>query len=657
MDKTFDLFEIYKNVFDHGDLAIFVFKVIKKSEDYDYQFLLTNQTHQKLTGITLKEIQNKYLMELKSIVPTEELKKIKEHYDTCAREKKMIEYEEEIIIKGKKTYWFTKLTPILHNGEVDIIIGASIDISKLKQYENTIINQLSILDILVKNTPVGIAITDSNFHIIFYNPRFLKIWELNEETLKSDKQVFFHMLKQIKNRKKVYPKIMEVVNKRKIGTIRYIRLKNKIIEFLIIPMYHDQTFSGYFGFYNDVTKDYVYKKRLKKMLIQLRLANKSKSEFLANISHELRTPLTTIIGLTDIIKNHIKESSLAKYISIIEESSQVLLNIIQDLLDLSSIELGTVKIQNQPFLLSKPIELLIQTYKMHCQKKNLKFLYTTNLETFPFVYGDEKRLYQIINNLLSNSFKFTNVGFIHLKVFAKEQNEDEIKIHIIVEDTGIGIPEHRLDEIFEKFKKFDELNVNPQGTGIGLAIVKEFVKLMNGNISVQSKVGVGTSFEILLPFKKYKEPINVNVAEQTVEEILETYKFLLENKKILISEDAIEIQLLLKKYLENTGLKYDIVSNGIEVLEKIKKNTYDVILLDLRMPIMDGFETFRQIDSKIKSNTPIAALTAYSSEIDIRKTKELGFTTHISKPIKRKDLILKIIELLKTKERITQNQK
>ncbi|MCX7809591.1 MAG: ATP-binding protein [Leptospiraceae bacterium] len=650
MDSDLLLENLYKYVFDSSELAIFIFEVIEnpdaqsEEEKYQYKFIVTNSTHQKLTNISLKEIQNKFLWELNTIVPEEYLKEIKKRYDRCVMQKATIDYEEEIVIKNQKTYWFTKLVPVLKNDKVQFVIGMSIDISTRKELEIQVKNYNKLLDKLVNTLPVGIAITNQQYHIIFYNEMFLKMWNLKKEDIKDDKLIFLKVLRQIKNRKNVYPKIMEIVRNHKRGVIKFLQLEKRYIRMEIFPLIDEQkNFQGTIGIYVDRTKDIIQEKQLKQALKKAEIANKSKTEFLVNISHELRTPLTTIIGITELLQNQVSED-LLKFIYMIQDSSNILKNLIEDLLDLSAIELQNIRIENKPFLLNKPIDLLVNTYKIHCSNKRIDFYYETNLTNFPVV-GDEKRIYQIINNLLSNALKFTSTGYIVLRILKEKEEENSIDLRIEVEDTGIGIPEDKINFIFDRFTKFDEFNINPTGIGVGLSLVKEFVRLMNGKIEVFSEVGKGTLFKIWLNLSKAQTISIDRMQEMSIEEILEKHKPLLENKKVLVAEDTLEIQMLIKKYLSDTGLIVEVVSNGLEVLETLKKKEFDLILLDIRMPVMDGINTFLQIDEKVKKKTPIAALTAYAMEDDINKTKELGFVAHISKPIKRKELLINIIKI------------
>ncbi len=653
--------DFYKVIFELSDLAIFIFEVIEEQNhnshtpQYKYKFILTNTTHQKLTGITLDEIQNKFLWDLETIIPKEQLQTINNRYDLCSRGKKQIEYEEEILIKNQMTYWYTKLIPIIQDDKVKIIIGMSIDISKLKSIQKQLEERNYLIENLLRNSPIGIAVTNEDIHIIYYNEKFLKIWNLDHNIIKDDKKVFLKIVKQIKNRNIVYPKIKKIIESRKKGIIKYLRLNKKYIQMEIYPFFffkdnNEKIFAGYLGIYVDKTKEYFQEKQLQKALKEAQIAYKTKTDFLATVSHELRTPLTTIIGLTDLIKQSNKDPEIQNYVQMIDQSANYLLNLVQDILDLSSFELKSKKIEEKPFLLYRPIELLINSYKFHCNQKNLQFVFTTDINEFPIVISDEKRLYQIINNLLSNALKFTRNGRIDLRLFKENEDEDFINIVIEVEDTGIGISEEDLPYIFKKFKKLDEFNINPQGIGIGLSLVKEIISLMGGNIQVDSKLGEGTKFQVHLSLRKQKAIKPLNLETLDIDEIINQFKPKLENKKILIAEDTIDIQFIIKKFLGDLNVKFDIVSNGIEALHKIHQNSYDLILLDIRMPVMDGISTFIQIPDHIKKTTPIAALTAFSMEEDIKKTKEVGFIDHIIKPIKKKEFILKIIQLLVNKK-------
>ncbi|MFN3603171.1 MAG: response regulator [Leptonema sp. (in: bacteria)] len=633
----------YLDVLFHvSDLAIFIFQVEEKDNDYIYKFITTNPTHQKLTGIALSEIENKTLFELQDTVPLMHLKEIKKRYDTCVRSKRIYEYEEEIWIKGKLTYWFTKLIPVLENGKVKIIIGMALDISNKKKLETQIDQQTKLLNKLLEVSPFGIAVTDANLNIIYYSPNFLKIWNLTEEQMSNNKQVFIKMLKQIKNRKKIYPKIIQSFRERKQNTIRYLILKKRIVEMIVFPIFSSaNTLESYVGIYIDQTKSYLQSKKIKKILKNAILANKTKTEFLTNISHELRTPLTTILGVTEILKSQTLTESNQKYVDMIHHSSKLLLSLIDDILELSLIESNALQFKNESFSLFKMIEYLVQTYKFHCEQKDLKFIYKTNLVKDIILHADRKRIYQIINNLLSNAVKFTSKGFVEFQVIKEKETFEQVHLNFIVKDSGIGISKSELPFIFDKFKKNENIEINPTGTGIGLSLVKEFVTKMKGNIEVDTELGKGTQFSVKLtiPFIQEKEFFFPKKSEN-----YQQYLPFLKEKKILVAEDSIDIQLLVKKFLEETQMEVIFANDGYEAIQKAKEHLLDIILLDMRMPRLDGFKAIKEIETI--SQAPIIAFTAYSDSEDKNTYLNLGFSDYIKKPFSKNELLEKIIKNL-----------
>ncbi len=631
-------------LYNFSELAIFIFQVLEKEKHYEYKFIHTNPTHQKLTGIKLSEIENKTLFELQDLVPFEELKKIKERYDLCVNTKKIYEYKEIIPIKGKNTYWYTKLIPLVEEDRVHTVIGMSIDISYLMKLEEQFESQFQLLQDLLKFSPVGIAVTNENLHIVYYNQMFLKIWKLQEEQISNDRLIFIKMIKQIKNRKKVYPRIIQSFQERKANSIKFLILKNKIIQMDVYPIFSvpKKKLQYYVGIYVDRTKEYLNIKKTKDALKKALLANKVKTEFLANISHELRTPLTTIIGLSELLIDKTETKFNAKYINMIYHSSKYLLELIEDILDLSSVELDTIKLKSEPFFLNEMIHSIIQIYKFHCEQKNLEFKYESNLNQEVYVIGDEKRIRQILNNLLSNAVKFTFQGYVELKVFIKE-DKDQLQLELQVNDTGIGISKRDLPYIFEKFRKIDIKDINPKGVGIGLSLVKEYVERMKGSIVVDSQINKGSSFTITLKLPYLKSKIKKS-DDLVDEETYSKYLVRLKGKKILIAEDSKEIQLLVKKFLEETDMVIDIANNGLEAIHITKERKPDIVFLDIRMPILDGYETLKELKTMI--DVPIIAFTAYSNFEDQKKALEAGFSDHIKKPFTKKELIFKIIQHL-----------
>ncbi len=258
--------------------------------------------------------------------------------------------------------------------------------------------------------------------------------------------------------------------------------------------------------------------------------------------------------------------------------------------------------------------------------------------------GDSVRLNQIILNLISNSVKFTHKGKITLSVKLQKEDEENVTIKFAVIDSGIGIAENKINSIFNVFEQAEIGTANSYGgTGLGLAIVKQFIEAQGGSISLKSKIGEGSTFSFILTFGK------TNIKSEEEIEILKLDSEV-KNLKVLVVEDVALNQLLIKIILSDFGFEYEIVGNGKIAIEKMKTNTYDIILMDLQMPEMNGFEATEYIRKTMKSDIPIIALTADVTSADVSKCKEFGLDDYIAKPINENQLYNKIVELVKKKQ-------
>ncbi len=370
-----------------------------------------------------------------------------------------------------------------------------------------------------------------------------------------------------------------------------------------------------------------------------------KNKFLANTSHELRTPLSTIMGFSTILQRSSLSQTQLQYLDVIKSSGEHLRNLIDDILDISRIEMGRLKIQTNRFDFKKMLELLNDSYVVKSKSKNISFSYKLDKNIPQFVVGDKLRLSQILTNLLDNAIKFTHEGSVDLNIKLFERKSKNLKLEFTVTDTGIGIQEDKIDTIFESFTQTHDVNTYG-GTGLGLSIVKNLINLMHGSIDVASITEKGTTFKFILNFEvsanqKEDEPV-----------ILKSNKTDSDKKfNILIADDLESNQLLIMKILADYGKCYlDIVSNGDQVIERLHQNNYDLILMDLKMPKMDGYDTtrfIRQSEVEDIKNIPIIALTANVSPLEKEICLGIGMNDYISKPFDEKNLIQKMDNLLK----------
>ncbi|MES2811075.1 MAG: ATP-binding protein [Bacteroidota bacterium] len=374
-------------------------------------------------------------------------------------------------------------------------------------------------------------------------------------------------------------------------------------------------------------------------------AVKSKQQFLSNMSHEIRTPMNSIIGFTKVILKTELTSKQKEYISAIKLSGDALIVLINDILDLAKVDSGKMVFEKIPFSLTSAISAMLHLFKTKIQEKNLT-LHITFDPTIPeVVLGDPIRLHQIILNLVSNAVKFTKKGNITVQLKLLSEDSQTVTIEFAVIDTGIGIEATKINTIFENFQQVYSLSSRLYGgTGLGLAIVKQLVEAQNGSIQVQSTLNEGTTFSFVLEFGKTDEKI-----------ILEDEILLLDteikNINILVVEDIVLNQLLIRTLLDDFGFACDIAANGKLALDKIAAATtpYDIILMDLQMPEMNGFEATQYIRNTLKSKIPIIALTADVTTVDLTKCKAAGMNDYIAKPIDERLLYTKIIGLVKSK--------
>jgi signal transduction histidine kinase len=370
--------------------------------------------------------------------------------------------------------------------------------------------------------------------------------------------------------------------------------------------------------------------KLKKHLLKseevLTVALSSKQQFLANMSHEIRTPMNAILGFTKIMLKTDLAPKQKEYLDAIKTSSDGLIILINDILDLAKVDAGKMTFEQIPFKVESSISSMIQVFDLKIKEKNLELGKEYDKKIPEVLIGDKVRLHQILLNLLGNALKFTSKGKITIAVRLLNEDEEKVTIEFAITDTGIGIASSS-SRVFE-------------GTGLGLGICKQLVEKQGGTISVKSEINEGATFSFTLSFKK----TNAEIKSETIDiELDDEIKVI----KVLLVEDIKLNQLLMKIILNDFNFKYDIADNGKIAIEKLQTESYDIILMDLQMPEMNGFEATEYIRNTMKSKIPIIALTADVTTVDVEKCKEIGMDDYISKPLDERVLYSKIIELVK----------
>jgi two-component system CheB/CheR fusion protein len=434
------------------------------------------------------------------------------------------------------------------------------------------------------------------------------------------------------------------------------KLEDAYFNFVYQPYLEaDETISGVTIISNEVTAHVIAKNELleakKNAELKTRIAEnavKAKQQFLSNMSHEIRTPMNSIIGFTNVVLKTKLSESQKEYINAIKVSGESLIVLINDILDLAKVDAGKMTFEAAPFYMFTSVSDMLHLFETKIQEKNLTLVkkYDTNIPEL--LVGDQLRLRQIILNLMSNAVKFTAAGKITVQIKMLSEEEKSVTIQFIIADTGIGMAEKDLEHIFDSFQQVAlETNRLYGGTGLGLAIVKQLVELQGGSVKVKSKEGQGSTFSFTLSFQKSKTNKAQDSGLILPKGANKKLKTLATKTKVLVAEDIALNQLLVKIILEDFGFEIDIAANGKIAVEYLQKNKYDIILMDLQMPEMNGFEATDFIRKELKSDIPIIALTADVTTVDVDKCLALGMNDYISKPINEKLLYSKIMACLK----------
>jgi chemotaxis methyl-accepting protein methylase/signal transduction histidine kinase/chemotaxis response regulator CheB len=409
----------------------------------------------------------------------------------------------------------------------------------------------------------------------------------------------------------------------------------------------------------DVTKQKLIKRQLieakkiaeeakieaEKLTKTAELALNAKQQFLSNMSHEIRTPLNAIIGFTKVVLKTELSLKQQEYLAAIKISGDTLITLINDILDFAKVDAGKMIFEQTPFKLKDSVAAMVHLFETKIREKNIDLIQEFDVKIPELVIGDSIRLNQIIMNLMSNAVKFTCKGSISIFVSLVKETKHKIVVEFSISDTGIGIPVDKMTTIFENFQQVSsDTSRLYGGTGLGLAIVKQLVERQEGTIKVKSKIGEGSNFCFTLPFLKPNSKTSNLLTENVIPEIIESD---INHIKVLVVEDISLNQLLMKTILDDFGFERDIASNGKIAIEFLQNNSYDIILMDLQMPEMNGFEASEYIRTKMNSKIPIIALTADVTTVDLAKCKAVGLNDYIAKPIDEKILYDKIIELVK----------
>ena len=525
--------------------------------------------------------------------------------------------------------------PLLEDGRFIGQIWSYTDITNSYNSEQKVLlNQKEFLEEILNQIPYEIAVLDADGNYLFVNPCFIADTEIRKWVVgKSDKDLVTKLQLPI-----------NLVSVRKANFLKAVYSKSQV-EFHETILTEDggqQYFIRRFfpvlneekevlqiiAFGQNITNAVEAEKKMTTAKLKAEETAQLKENFLSRVSHEIRTPMNGIMGIIDVLSKTSLNDQQAKYTSVLKESSLSLLNIVNDVLDIGKMAAGKMSVEKLSFNLIDKIRILETVYTPEVEKKGLNFRLNLQEPLSKNFKGDYNRISQVLGNLLSNAIKFTDEGYIELKVSQSEINSSNALVHFEVVDTGKGIDESLIQTIFEPYSQlFASANGITQGTGLGLTICKDIAKLMDGNLTVESNLKKGSAFTFSIPLEIYEKPDNSsnNVAPHSIDVIAD--------KKILLVEDMELNQFVIKEML--AGIDLDIANNGKEALVLCKKNNYDLILMDVQMPEMDGIEATKQIRKLNNGNetTAIVALSANAFPADKIRYINAGMNGILVKPV------------------------
>ena len=375
-----------------------------------------------------------------------------------------------------------------------------------------------------------------------------------------------------------------------------------------------------------------------------------KGDFLSNMSHEIRTPLNAILGFTRLLKDTELDEDQKEMMEAINFSGKNLLVIVNDILDFSKIEANKMTFEGVSFSMSDAVKNALHLLILKAEEKNIDLVYSVDSEISDLLIGDPTRLNQILINLIGNAIKFTEEGYVELSVNLIKDESTFSEIEFVITDTGIGIAQEKLDSIFESFNQASNDTTRKfGGSGLGLTITKKLIELQGGNIQVESSLGKGSKFSFTLIFEKVQKEIH---HEESHEISLIIDPAFLYGKKIIMAEDILINQLLVSKIFQKWNCQLDIVNDGKEVVHQIENEEYDLVLMDLQMPVMDGYEAAKAIRKGSHFSIPIIALSAHANKSEKDKCLNFGMNALVSKPIDEELLLFEMYKCINGEKKV-----
>ena len=544
---------------------------------------------------------------------------------------------------GSIRYLHTYGQPVFNkDGEICSIIGVCQDITEFKLSEISLEQTLSLLRATIESTADGILVVDNEGKIVTFNKKFVELWKIPQVVLdqRDDSKALGHVLSQLKNADRFLAKVQELYSDPLAESFDTLEFNDeRVFERYSKPQIIKDEPVGRVWSFRDVSARVIAER-------EAMAAGVAKTQFLANISHEIRTPLTAVLGFSDLLADgSLKPSERLDLVARVQVQGANLLRIVDDILDLSKIEFGHFKIKESEVDILDLVRELKQIFIFKLKEKNTQLVFSTIGSVPCQIKTDPIRLKQILMNLIGNSIKFTAAGTVEVKIkFLPETTENAAQLSFVICDTGIGMDMDQAQKLFEPFVQIDSsLTRKFSGTGLGLALSKDLANALGGTVRLlDSTPGFGSKFEAVVNAGDVSGVMFISdlnaKSENEMHEDNENPEQLT-NLKILLVEDSVDNQFIITQYLKKAGAeKVDCASNGKDGIEKARSGNYDIIFMDLQMPVMNGYDATRELRAGGFSK-PIIALTAHAMHEEIQHCIEAGCNYHLCKPIDRHKIV------------------
>ena len=570
--------------------------------------------------------------------------------------------EFPIVSKDGKTIWLGQsLQMFFRMGKMTEAIAVARDITERREAEQALISATSRLSALIENLQSGVLVEDENRGIVLINQHFCDLFSIPapppamigmdcSDSAEQSKAMF-------QNPEEFVSRIIQILNKQEIVVEEELLLVDgRTFKRDYIPIFSEGKYLGHLWQYKDVTKAKNDEQELIKAKHDAEKAQQAEKQFLAHISHEIRTPLNAVIGMNYLMMDTNLSDEQLEYLMTIKHSSDLLLNLVNDVLDFSKIEAGEIIFEENEFDVEELIHAAQKSLETQLAQKPVQISHLVTNKTNRKIISDRTSLNQILFNLIGNATKFTNKGEIRIHCLIESKN-DKSWMKLSISDTGIGISKKKLEHIFGEFKQAKS-TIEASGTGLGLPITKKLVELQGGNIEVESTEKKGSTFTVNLPVKlgaAITGHPDENIDLDYLEYVVDT------NARILVVEDNVVNQRYVAKLMKKWGFETDLASDGNLAIDFAEQQVYNLVFMDIQMPVMNGYETaklIRSLKENPNSHIPIVALTAAALTSEKDKAFRTGMNDYLSKPFSPNQLLSLLMKFFpfKTRSQVLQKQ-